>query len=137
MSKVYAGKKVVSGVVRGEVLVSPEPLCFLGGVDPETGIVVEKGHPLEGRSMRGKVLIFPIGRGSTGGSYLIYETAANGNGPCAVVNLKPDPVTVVGCIMAQIPMVVYVDEELLKTAKDGDIAEVDGEAGTVVLYPKI
>lgn len=126
-------RKVVGGTGRGEAMVSLEPICFLGGVDVNTGMITEKGHPLEGRSIKDKVLIFPIGKGSTGGSYLIYETVCNGMGPVAVINLKADPVTVTGCIISEVPMVVDPGENVFDLIKDGDMVEVDGDAGIIRL----
>ena len=59
---VLKGKGVVEGRVLGEVLVSTMPISFLGGVDPETGVVVEKGHDLEGECLAGKYYASPTGR---------------------------------------------------------------------------
>jgi len=125
------GKKVVGGKARGEALISAEPFCFLGGVDVNTGVVTEKNHPLEGRSIKGKILIFPIGKGSTGGAYLIYETVCNGLGPAAVINSKADPVTAMGCIMAEVPMIVDLDQDPFRLIHDGDLVAVDGDVGIV------
>ncbi|MEM3953084.1 MAG: DUF126 domain-containing protein, partial [Nitrososphaerota archaeon] len=66
------GRVIKKGKVRGEALRSTQPISFLGGVDPETGIVIEKGHELEGRSIAGKILVFPRGKGSTVSSYILY-----------------------------------------------------------------
>ncbi|HID73537.1 MAG TPA: DUF126 domain-containing protein, partial [Thermoplasmata archaeon] len=66
------GRSISPGRAEGEAIVSPEPIGFYGGIDAQTGIVIEKGHPLEGLSVTGKVLVFPNGKGSTVGSYVIY-----------------------------------------------------------------
>jgi len=80
----------------GELLVSPEPISFLSGVDPETGTVVERGHPLEGQSIAGRVLAFPYGKGSTVGSYVIYALKQNGLAPAAIINTEAEPIIAVG-----------------------------------------
>ncbi|MDD3858191.1 MAG: DUF126 domain-containing protein, partial [Methanoculleus sp.] len=64
---IVQGRSISRGIGTGELLVSSEPISFLSGVDPETGIVVEHGHPLEGQSVAGRVLAFPYGKGSTVG----------------------------------------------------------------------
>ncbi|HDI12692.1 MAG TPA: DUF126 domain-containing protein, partial [Hadesarchaea archaeon] len=64
------GRSISPGKTRGEALVSREPIGFYGGVDPKTGVVIEKGHELEGKCVRGKILVFPQGKGSTVGSYV-------------------------------------------------------------------
>ncbi|MDD1716110.1 MAG: DUF126 domain-containing protein, partial [Methanolinea sp.] len=61
---ILRGRGIARGSGRGKVLVSPAPISFLSGVDPETGIVIEKGHPLFGEEISGRVLVFPHGKGS-------------------------------------------------------------------------
>jgi len=99
------GRGISRGRGTGELLVSPEPISFLSGVDPETGVVVEHGHPLEGQSVTGKVLVFPYGKGSTVGSYVIYALKQNGVAPAAIINQEAEPIIAVGAIIAGIPMV--------------------------------
>ncbi len=113
------------GHAEGEALVSPDPIGFLGGVDPDTGVVVEPGHPLEGQCVAGRVLVFPTGKGSTVGSYTLYRLARNGLAPAAIINAEADPVVAVGAIIAEIPMVDQVDVSRIRT---GDWVQVrDGE----------
>lgn len=128
IARVLKGRSVVSGHCRGVALVSARPLSFLGGVDYDTGVIVEKGHDLKGESVKGKVLCFPSGHGSTVGSYVLYSLVKKGVGPLAIVNQVADSVVVVGAIIAEIPMVDHIDIGQIKT---GDIVEVNGEKGTV------
>jgi predicted aconitase with swiveling domain len=125
----FKGRKIVGGKARGQALVSPEPICFLGGIDVKTGQVTEVGHSLEGKNIAGKVLIFPTGKGSTGGSYLIFESVENGVGPCAIVNRTAEQVTAIGCIIAEIPMMDRVEPDPIVSIHDGDWVEVDADAG--------
>jgi predicted aconitase with swiveling domain len=136
MAGVFKGRKVVGGKARGEALVSKEPICFLGGIDVKTGRVTEVGHPLEGKNIAGKVLVFPTGKGSTGGSYLIFESVENGVGPCAMVNRAVEQVTAIGCIIAEIPMMDRVEPDPIDFIKDGDLLEVDADAGTITTIAK-
>jgi predicted aconitase with swiveling domain len=131
MEKILHARKVVGGKTRGPALVTAEPICFLGGVDVKTGVITEVGHPLKGKSIAGKVLVFPTGKGSTGGSYLIYEAVSNGVGPCAMINRNVEQVTAIGCIISEIPMVDKCDCDPITAIKDGDIVEVDADAGIV------
>ena len=125
---VLRGRGVVEGHVIGEALVSSMPISFLGGVDPRTGVVVEKGHDLEGLCVAGKVLCFPHGKGSTVGSYVLLALRRRGLAPLALVNEVADPIVVVGAIIARIPMVVGVPVARIRT---GDVVEVDGSTGSV------
>jgi len=122
------GRIIRAGQAGGPALVSPAPIGFLGGVDPDTGIVLEPGHPLQGQSVAGKVLVFPTGKGSTVGSYTILRLKRNGCAPAAIVNAESEAIVAVGAIIADIPMVDHID---ITRIGDGDWVEVDGEAVTV------
>lgn len=115
------GRIIKAGCARGVALVSPEPIGFLGGVDPDTGVVVEPGHPLEGESVAGRVLVFPTGKGSTVGSWTLYRLARNDVGPAAIVNAESEPIVAVGAIISDIPMVDRIDIAQLSS---GDIVIV-------------
>ena len=112
------------GRAEGLALVSEAPIGFLGGVDPETGRVVERGHPLEGESVAGRVLVFPQGKGSTVGSYTIYRLARAERAPTAIVNAESEAIVAVGALMADIPMVDRIDIRRLHT---GMWVEVEDE----------
>jgi len=118
------GRIIKEGRARGTALVSPEPIGFLGGVDPETGLVIEKGHPLEGQSVAGRVLVFPTGKGSTVGSYTLYRLAREGLAPAAIINAQSEPIVAVGAIISDLPMVDQVDIEQIAT---GDQVSIRGE----------
>jgi len=121
-------RSISRGVGTGELLVSPAPISFLSGVDPETGIIVEKGHPLFGKCIAGKVLAFPFGKGSTVGSYVLYALSRNGHAPAAIINEEAEPIIVTGAIIAKIPMVDRISVPL-GHLKDGVRVTVDGDRG--------
>jgi len=127
---VLHGRGIVEGKCRAEALVSAKPISFLGDVDPATGKIVEKRHDLYGECTKDKVLCFPYGHGSTVGSYVLYSLAKNGLAPKAIINLKADPVIVVGAVIANIPMVDQVDIRQIGT---GDEVEVDAYKGIVLV----
>jgi predicted aconitase with swiveling domain len=119
------GRIIKSGHAKGEALVSREAMGWLGSVDPKTGIVVEKGHSLEGKNISGKVLVFTTGKGSTVGSYTIYALKKAGLAPAAIVCEESEPIVAVGAIISDIPMVDQIDISKINT---GDIVEIrDGE----------
>lgn len=128
------GRCVNPGRAEGEALVSREPLSFYGGVDPKTGIVIEKGHELEGKCVKGKILVFPSGKGSTVGSYVIYALKSNGVAPAAIVNRETETIVATGVILADIPCVDKVNVELIKT---GDRVFVDADRGLVVVGEEV
>lgn len=128
---IFRGRKVVKGKVAGEALVSREPISFLGGIDPLTGNVTEKGHELEGCNVTGKVLIYPTGKGSTGGSYRIYDMVHRGTAPAALVNREAEPITVIGAVLGNIPMVDRVNRKIFGAVKSGDRVDVNADAGVI------
>lgn len=103
------GRVIFDGEVEGHLLVSGMGISFYGGVDPQTGKVVEKGHDLEGQCVAGRVLVFPTGKGSTVGSYTLYRLKKAGLAPAAIINRECEPITAVGCIIAEIPCVDQID----------------------------
>ncbi len=122
------GRKISSGKAQGEVLKTSEGISFYGGVDGDTGLVTQKGHPLEGQPVSGKILVFPQGTGSTVGSYVLYSLAKNGKAPAAIINKECETIVAVGCIISEIPCVDKIDIENIKT---GDKVSVDAEQGLV------
>lgn len=127
-SQIFAARVIKSGTAEGEALVSCEPIGFLGGVDGATGLVTERGHSLEGECVAGKVLVFPTGKGSTVGSYVLYQLAANGVAPAAIINIESEPIVAVGAIISDIPM---VDQVPIERIRSGDRVRVDGDRVTV------
>ena len=127
-SIVLQGRVIKAGRAEGAALVSRAPIGFLGGVDPDTGVVLEPGHPLQGQSVAGKVLVFPTGKGSTVGSYTILRLGRGGHGPLAIINAESEAIVAVGAIIADIPMVDRIDIGLIH---DGDWVVVDDATVTV------
>lgn len=122
-------RNVAKGKEKGELIVSSEPISFLGGVDPETGLIIDPNHELKGKSIKDKVLFIPGGKGSTVGSYVIFQMKKNNTSPKAIICLNAEPIIATGAIMSDIPMVDSPSstEEL----KDGILVEVDGDNGKI------
>ena len=126
-----AGHPVSKGVASGEILISDTPISFLGGIDPNTGEIIEKNHPKKGVSIANRVFLFPHGKGSTVGSYIIYSLKKNGVAPCAMINLTSETIVAVGAIISDIPLVDRLKEDPFTVFNDGDLVEVDGTLGCV------
>jgi predicted aconitase with swiveling domain len=125
------GRCISPGKAEGEALASGEPVGFYGGIDAKTGIVIESGHELEGKSVSGKILVFPKGKGSTVGSYVIYGLKKNGVAPKAIINQETETIVATGVILADIPCVDGIDITGIKT---GDMLTVDAENGEVMVH---
>ena len=122
------GRIIYKGKGEGEALTTTQPISFYGGVDPNTGVVIEKGHELQGQSIKGKVLVFPTGKGSTVGSYTLYRMKKNGTAPAGIVNKECETVVAVGAIISEIPCVDSVDISRIKT---GDTVRIENGVVTV------
>ena len=122
------GRTICPGKAEGEAIVSSEPIGFYGGIDIKTGIVIEKGHPLEGKSVKDKILVFPCGKGSTVGSYVIYGIKKNNVAPAGIINKETETIVATGVILAGIPCVDQIDIEKIK---NGDKIKLDADNATV------
>ncbi len=105
MLKRIKGRVISKGLARGSALVTDAPLSFLGGVDPTTGEIIDPRHDLYGCSVAKRVLVFPVGKGSTVGSYVIYQLKKRGVAPAAIINEVSDTIIAVGAIISDIPLI--------------------------------
>jgi predicted aconitase with swiveling domain len=128
---ILQGHKVAKGKAEGEALVSRQPFHFLHQVDTKTGVVIGKDNDWKDISITGKILVFPLGRGSTACAYVLYEMARNGTQPKGIINLRADPVLAVGAIISNIPMIDKLDGNPIELIKTGDDVELDADSGMV------
>lgn len=128
---ILMGHKVAKGRAQGEALVSRHPIAFQGGVDAESGIITDKNNDLVGTSVADKILVFPVGKGSSVGGYRLYEMKRCHTAPKGIINLRADPVVAVGAIFAEIPMVDRLDGDPLDLIETGDEVEIDADHGVV------
>jgi len=124
-----SGRTISPGTAEGEVLATKEPMGFYGGVDPKTGEVIDKNHELCGQNVKGKILMFPRGKGSTVGSYVIYGLMKYGNAPAAIVNEETETIVAVGVILSGIPCIDGIDLNLYKT---GERVRVNADTGEII-----
>ncbi len=113
------------------MLITGDSISFLGNVDPETGIVVEPGHELYNKSIKDKVLVFPQGKGSTVGSYVLYQLSKNDVAPAAMINIESEPIVAVGAIISGIPLVDKLDRDPYTLLKNGCRVKIDGSNGCI------
>ena len=123
------GRLIFKGKGEGEALVTFQSISFYGGVDPNTGVVIEKGHELQGQSVKGKILVFPTGKGSTVGSYTLYRMKKNGTAPAGMINKECETVVAVGAIISEIPCVDKVDISKIKT---GDKVNIENDIVSIL-----
>ena len=130
MEVIIRARGIGKGAGTGPLLVTEAPISFLGGVDPATGVVIDRGHPLEGQTIAGRVLVFPHGKGSTVGSYVLYGLARNGVAPAAIINAEAETIIATGALIAGIPLVDRPEIPLAELPA-GVPATVAADAGEV------
>lgn len=130
------GRKVSKGKGEGLALVTTQPISFLAGVDPSSGIIIDKDHELKGECISGRILVFPSGKGSTGGSWILMRLADNEIAPLAIINVETEPIVAVGSILAGIPLVDKLDKDPTKVIITGDFVKVDADRGFVEIIKK-
>jgi len=125
--------KVACGSASGPALVTNDAISFLGNIDASTGMVVDPAHELFGQCIAGRVLIFPGGKGSTVGSYVIYQLKKKGLAPAAMINIRSEPIVAVGAIISGIPLVDRVTPEIMQI-KSGTLVDVDADGEVVRIF---
>ncbi|HID26635.1 MAG TPA: DUF126 domain-containing protein [Methanosarcinales archaeon] len=131
-------RSISKGKASGEVLISKDPISFYGGVDPNTGVVLEKGHDIQGKSITGKILLFPHGKGSTVGSYTLYRLKKNNKAPLAIINQECEAIVAVGAIISEIPLIDKLEKDPYEFLKNGMKVVVDADKGVLIFsnYPR-
>ena len=133
MAIILKGRSISKGRTEGEALVCRQPIGFNFGIDVGSGVITEYGHELFGKSIKDKILLFPHGKGSTGGSYVVYQLAKNKTGPKAMINLTTETIIAVGAIMAGVPVMDHLEKDPFEVISDGDHVIVDAVAGVVTI----
>jgi predicted aconitase with swiveling domain len=111
------GQALVDGAATGLALVTDVPLSFWGGVDPETGQIIDKRHPLEGELLTGRIFVLPSGRGSCSASGVLLESISNGTAPNGIIVSEVDPIIGLGAVLGEellgrvMPVVLVSAEE--------------------------
>jgi predicted aconitase with swiveling domain len=136
------GKVMVEGQAEGEAVVSNRAFTFAHGVDPTSGIVTDIRSDIRNLNVKGKILVYPFGKGSTTGASWFLETARNGNEPKAVLTNTAEPIIVVGSVLAKIlydktiPVMSEFSEDITETIRTNDRVSVDGKKGLVIVRGK-
>lgn len=129
---ILKGRVINPGNVEGFALVSQKPISFLGDVDKERGIIVNKESDIYGEMLKDKVLVVPLGRGSTVGAWIIYALKKKGLAPIAILMEKSDLIIASGCIISDIPLLDNFSVPIHKVIRTGDKLQVLSD-GTVII----
>ena len=141
--KVWTARVMVNGQGQGIALVLEEPLSLWGGLDPHTGQIIDERHPSLGSNVAGKVLLLPVGRGSSSASSILLESVRAGTAPTAIITSEPDGILTLGAIVSRTlygqgpPVVVLDPEAYVEVVKAIELTpethlHIDGGSVTIV-----
>lgn len=126
----FSANVIVGGTGSGIAVVTDEPISFWGGLDPDSGEIIDRRHPLTGQNVAGKVLVLPHGRGSCSASGVLLEAIRNGFAPAAIVVSRVDPIIGLGSILGDelyarpIP-VLRLEPDQWASLRSGDYVEIE------------
>ncbi|MEZ4519769.1 MAG: DUF126 domain-containing protein [Chloroflexota bacterium] len=123
---------LVKGEAAGSALVLDEPLSLWGGLDPETGTIIDQRHPQRGVNVTGKMLVLPVGKGSSSASSILLESVRLGTAPAAILLAEPDAILALGSAVARelygnSPPVVVLEHKTYQSIVDGQVLELSAE----------
>jgi len=133
----FQGRPLIAGAAEGRALVSNQPLSLWGGLNSQTGEIIDRRHQRSGDVVTGRVFVFPRGKGSSTGSAVLLESIKIGTAPAAIINLSVDPILALGAVVADelygrsLPIIV-LGEEAFDAIRDGDHITVERD-GTVTI----
>ena len=128
---VLHGRKVVGGSTQGEALVTKDTISGWGGIDPQTGTIIELRHELRGQSFKDKILVFPGAKGSSGWSSFFHRASLAGAAPRGMIFNKMTTKIALGAVVTHSPAVTDLDQDPLKVIETGDWVEIDADQGIV------
>jgi predicted aconitase with swiveling domain len=133
---ILRGRKVVGGVCEGEALVTRDHVSGWGGIDPRTGTIIETRHELRGQSFKGKVLVFPGAKGSSGWSNQFHIARLAGAAPLAMLFNEMTTKIALGAVVTHAPAMTGFDRDPLTVIETGDWVRVDADQGIVEITKK-
>lgn len=133
MTITITGRGIVPGRAAGEALVSHETISGWGGIDPETGTIIERRHELSGACFTGRVLVFPGAKGSSGWSAFFQATRLLGTAPLAMVFTVLSTKSALGAVVTRVPTITDLDRDPLTVVRTGDHVTVDADTGVVTV----
>lgn len=136
-NKTFQAKVLVPGAAAGQALVLPEPLSLWGGLDPQTGEIIDRRHPCSGQNVSGRVLVLPAGRGSSSATSILLEAVRVGTAPVAIIAAEPDAILALGAVVARemygkAPAIVVLDLDDYAQIHNGESVTI-AEDGSVTL----
>ena len=115
---------LVPGQAEGRALVLDAPLSLWGGLEPGTGDIIDQRHPQWGQNVTGRVLVMPVGKGSSSASSILLEAVRLGTAPAAILLAEPDAILALGAAVARelyglAPPVTVLEPRVYNQIRDG------------------
>lgn len=130
---IIKGRVVNAGSAEGIALVSQKPISFLGDVDKDSGRIINRDSDIYGENLKDKILVVPLGRGSTVGAWIIYSLKKKSVAPAAILMEKSDLIIASGCIISDIPLIDNFEIPPHKIIKTGDKVRVFDDGSVLII----
>jgi predicted aconitase with swiveling domain len=134
--EILHGRRVVGGVAEGEALVTRQTISGFGGMNPLSGEITERRHEIVGQSFKGKVLLFPGAKGSSGWASNFQAARLAGAAPAAILFTTMSTKIALGAIVMRVPAMTDFDRDPFDMIRTGDRVRVDADAGVVEITRK-
>jgi len=133
MSPVLQGRGVVPGRAEGRALVSRQAISGWSGLDEKTGLVIEKGHPFEGRSIKDRILVLSGGKGSNGWSIHFHAAKVRNIGPAGLILPRLDSRLAVTVAVLGLPTITDLEGDPFELIPMDSLVEIDADRGLVTI----
>ena len=133
MSLVLKGRGVAPGRAEGRALVSRQAISGWSGLDEKTGLVIEKGHPFEGRSIKDRILVLSGGKGSNGWSIHFHAAKVRNIGPAGLILPRLDSRLAVTVAVLGLPTITDLDQDPFEAIPMDSRVEIDADRGLVTV----
>lgn len=127
------GRSVYKGIAEGEAIVTQEALSGWGGVNPDTGIVIDKFHELYGKCLKNKILIFRGAKGSSGWANTFHICRLRKTTPAGIIFTELTSKLCLGIIVMKIPAITDLEKDPFTLIKTGDYIKINGDNGEVTI----
>ena len=93
-------------------------------------------HDLYGENVTDKILVMPSAKGGVQSAMSIMELIDNGCGPKALLYNRTNPIMVQGATMMNVPIMDFIDQNLVEIIRSGDWLKLRPAQGIVEVERK-
>ena len=92
---------LIAGCAQGPLLCLTDDISFWGGVDPKSGVIIDRRHAQYGETVAGKIMVMNRSIGSSSGSSILLELFQNECGPRGIIIAEVDQIITLAVVVAR------------------------------------